>query len=374
MIHYLTKFRTITTILISIALLSCAGEDGMDGTNGTNGLNGTNGSDGADGVDGASIGLITESTTEGCNTLTFYYDANNNQVKEASESVISSFEFCNGVNGTDGTDGTNGTDGVSIGMFTVNAELTDCEYGGKLFSFYSDTNGDGEYNNDETIISTQAICNGETGSIGETGANGDTYNMFIETATVSQCTNSGFVVNVYLDSNTNGLYDVDVDTITSENVICFPDRNTLPMPDYSALGHSFLPIGIWKLYSITGTPVAEEDRFTVYIYPDELNPNVLDNETVVQSGWLDFNTTTKIGWTSNKYSTPQGVDYDGFNFDESKIEGLSEDYNGVQLKYFPATETKAEYLYFDYPYDYRATDSSIFPTLLRGCVFYRVNN
>jgi len=355
------------TILIGLALISCSVENGIDGVDGRDGVNGI---DGSNGIDGKSIGLITESDENGCNSLTFYYDANNNQIKEPSEAEISSLVFCNG---------TDGTDSPNILMFSSDADENICAYGGKIFSFYQDLNSNGEYDIEDIIIGTESICNGETGGVGQNGSDADIYNIFIEEATTDQCSNGGFVANVFLDSNNNGVYDIDNDTITSENIICFPDRNTLPMPDYSALGHTMQAIGIWRLYSIKGVPVDESDRFNIYIYPDDLNPNLLVDVGANQSGWLDFKDSTKIGFTYSDYSNETGFVRGVINFDESKVEGLKQDRTYADgsgaLLYIPETDGDPEYVYFSYPSNYDNTwyDTDIWSQELEQCIFYRVN-
>lgn len=89
-------------LFFSIIVISCTpdmveGIDGRDGRDGLNGINGVDGQDGADGESGVSIGMSVNELGNGCNELTFYYDANNNQQND-NETVISTITVCNGQN------------------------------------------------------------------------------------------------------------------------------------------------------------------------------------------------------------------------------------------------------------------------------------
>lgn len=79
------------------------GQDGQDGADGADGTDGTNGADGQDGADGISIGLISEDIGDGCTRLTFFRDLNLNEILDNSETIITTFDVCNGQDTTGST-------------------------------------------------------------------------------------------------------------------------------------------------------------------------------------------------------------------------------------------------------------------------------
>ena len=90
------SLNTLFLLIFSIVVISCTPDEiqGLDGRDGRDGLNGINGADGESGV---SIGMSVNDLGNGCNELTFYYDANNNQQND-NETVISTITVCNGQN------------------------------------------------------------------------------------------------------------------------------------------------------------------------------------------------------------------------------------------------------------------------------------
>ena len=90
------SLNTLFLLIFSIVVISCTPDEiqGLDGRYGRDGLNGINGADGESGV---SIGMSVNELGNGCNELTFYYDANNNQQND-NETVISTITVCNGQN------------------------------------------------------------------------------------------------------------------------------------------------------------------------------------------------------------------------------------------------------------------------------------
>ena len=156
-------------------------------------------------------------------------------------------------------------------------------------------------------------------------------------------------------------------TDTTSNTV-----SDIDFPDYKSQGHSMKAIGVWRLLSIQNVVVDESERFNILIYPDDVNPNKLNNTSINQTGWMDFNTTKKIGW-SYRYKNESGVSTGEFTIDESKIDGLLNDWtSGNNIRYYEKTDEAAEYLYFSYQFDVRAYDQKIFPKLLYNCKFYRL--
>lgn len=326
-------------------VFSCTPEDGVDGRDGTNGQ------DGADGKDGFSIGLVSTDLGNGCRELNFFRDSNNNGVQESNESSITTFEIC---------------DGISPNIKMISQDNESCPNGGKIFTFFNDIDDDGELDANEDVLGSDSVCNGVDGIDGNAGSG---YALFIEQATTSECTNGGFKVSVFIDLNSNAAYDSSTESIRNSTVICYPDKDSIEFPDYSELGHTMGAIGIWRLYSVSGKPVAESNRFNIKIYPDDLNPNPLTTEANNQTGWLDFGEQTKIAWSYvwgrvNNSNIVTG----NFNVDESKIEGVTKNV-GKFMMWYPATNDTAEYISWDFD---DAPDLEVFPEGLNNAIFYRV--
>ena len=160
-------------------------------------------------------------------------------------------------------------------------------------------------------------------------------------------------------------------TDTNSNTV-----SEIDFPDYKSQGHTMKAIGVWRLLSIQNVVVDESERFNILIYPDESNPNKLDNSSSSQTGWMDFNTTKKIGWNYylSQVNNNGNIDKKGiFRIDESQIDGLKNDWtSNNNIIYYEKTDDLAEYLYFSYQFDVRAYDQKIFPKLLYNCKFYRL--
>ena len=96
--------------------------------------------------------------------------------------------------------------------------------------------------------------------------------------------------------------------------------------------------------------------------------HLLNNNDSNQTGWIDFNTTTKIGW----YNSIGGLSKNQvFRIDSRKIEGYS--FQNRFVIYVAATDSSAEYVAFDGKVNYDTEiDYEIFPLGLDKCVFYRL--
>jgi hypothetical protein len=344
--------KSYKSLLISLFILglSCTPEDGVDGRDGTNGQ------DGLDGQDGFSIGLVSTDLGNGCRELNFFRDSNNNGVQDGSESSITSFEVCSGIT-------------PNIAM--VSQDNTSCPNGGKIFTFFNDLDDDGVLDSNEVVLGTESICNGEDGADGSASG---TYSLFIEETSSTDCTNGGFVVSVFGDLNGNGEYDSNSETISNSTVICFPSKDSLEYPDYSTLGHDFLLLGVWRLYSIEGTPVPEENRFNIRFYPDPLNPAKLSNSTTNQTGLLEFPLgSTAIGWRSEgRVYNATGWLHD-LSFDHSLIEGVKDNFSYSkkdELRFFGGKEGVTPFIEFNIPKV--VTESDKFPLGLPNAIFYKV--
>ena len=117
-----------------------------------------NGKDGIDGLDGISLGIITTDIEDGCRLLTFFEDTNLNGLKDENEEMVSTSNICDGENG------------ASIKAFTTAS--TTCDNGGIIYSFYGDTNNNDVLDENESVINESLVCNGERGARGSSGTNG----------------------------------------------------------------------------------------------------------------------------------------------------------------------------------------------------------
>lgn len=342
--------RPLAFFLLIVLTVSCTPEDGVDGRDGTNGQ------DGSDGQNGISIGLVSTDLGNGCRELNFFRDSNNNGVQDGSESTISTFEVCSGLT-------------PNIAMVSQND--TSCPNGGKIFTFFNDTNDNGVLDSNENILGSESVCNGVDGVDGSASG---TYSLFVEETTSDSCTNGGFVVSIFGDLNGNGTYDGSSESITNSTVICFPSKESLEYPDYSELGHDFLLLGVWRLYSIEGTPVPEENRFNIRFYPDPLNPSKLSNNTTNQTGLLEFPVGgVPIGWKSEgRVYNPTGYQHD-LSFDHSLIDGIKDNFlygYKDELRFYGGKEGVTPFIEFNVPKV--ATESDKFPLGLPNARFYKV--
>lgn len=103
--------------------------------------------DGANGLDGTSPSIVALSPGDP--------NCPNGGVK------INSYYVCNGLNGTNGT---NGADGASIGVNITNTTCSSPTRPGKSVEFYKDANNNGIKDPSETAVSTMLVCDGENGA------------------------------------------------------------------------------------------------------------------------------------------------------------------------------------------------------------------
>ena len=153
-------------------------------------------------------------------------------------------------------------------------------------------------------------------------------------------------------------------------------------PDYAAQGHSMSAIGVWTLYSTRNNPIPQSRQFEIKIYPDSNNPNKLNNTTSPQTGRVDFNGTTGLGFNYN-YGTYNGstisVNTSGsggngiLRFDSTDIPGIDTNafYGGKYFyaTYYFATDSEAEKIVINL--NVSTVDQSIYPDTLISAVFYR---
>ena len=202
---------------LTLLLFSCTPEDGIDGINGIDGL---------DGIDGTSIGVLVEEN-DGCKTVSFYRDENNNSVYD-NELILTSVTLCDGADGADGADGSDGvdgTDGISVGVYIEQLE-NDCQ---RLF-FFQDNNRNNLKDEGDETLSSMELCNGADGSDGTNGTNGvngQSYVFVFSNALGSVCSQGGVSIDVYYDNDANGTYS-SVDTLFQTTTHCFSQTSGSP--------------------------------------------------------------------------------------------------------------------------------------------------
>ena len=132
-----------------------------------------------------------------------FYRDLNNNGSFDNEPIVDTINICNGQDGANGEDGVDGEDGVSIGV--VITELTDdCN----MLTFYRDINLNNVRDANESVISTTNICNGEDG-----------VSIKAITSTNTECDNEGIKYSFYADLNNNDSLD-DTESIINEVVLC----------------------------------------------------------------------------------------------------------------------------------------------------------
>ena len=141
-------------------------------------------------------------------------------------------------------------------------------------------------------------------------------------------------------------------------------------------------IGVWTLYSTRNNPIPQSRQFEIKIYPASNNPNKLNNTTSPQTGRVDFNGTTGLGFLYN-YGTFNGstisVNTSGsggngiIRIDSSEINGIDTTifYNDkyIYATYYFATDSEAEKIVINL--NVNTVDQSIYPDTLINAVFYR---
>lgn len=152
--------------------------------------------------DGASVGLITDTLSSHCTKLQFFLDANNNGALDEDENIVNEFEVCNGSNGS------------SIGLSTIESTSEECANNGYKHTFFLDNNSNGTQDEGERVLSSIITCNGLDG-----------YSVGVDILSVDRsiCEDGGWLINLFVDSNKNGLFD-DGEEIISSKTNCFPDE------------------------------------------------------------------------------------------------------------------------------------------------------
>jgi len=296
--------KRVLIAALALIFLQCVPEDGIDGLNGQDGIDGTNGTNGQDGNDGVSIGLESNALGNGCRELIFFKDSNNNGVKDSSESVVSSFEIC---------------DGTSPNIKLITEESESCANGGTVFIFFDDINDDGVIDSNESILGTETICNGLDGQ------NGTSVSLFIEEASLTDCPSGGLLITVFIDADGDGEYDEDTESIVTQTVACYPER-LLNIPTdgllayYPFSGNANDASGNGKNGQVNGATLTT-DRFgnanSAYQFTTDQDITVPGTETygnvypITVSLWYNA-TELKSGETANLFSKYRSAAWNGY--------------------------------------------------------------
>ncbi|MEO1254244.1 MAG: hypothetical protein AAFY41_05065, partial [Bacteroidota bacterium] len=168
-----------------------------------------NGLDGADGLDGRSPIINVDTDVPGCENggiaLTFGYD---DDADGTIDEVLETAQICNGANANDGSDGLNT-------IIETIADPAECTNGGLEIRVGLDKNRDGDIDesvdaDDNELVSTEIICNGEDGMDGNDGRE------IIMTSVFAPCGDAGGRTYSFgYDNDNDGVID---DLLTSFTV------------------------------------------------------------------------------------------------------------------------------------------------------------
>ncbi len=125
-----------------------------------------------------------------------FIDSNLDGVVSSNESVLSTNKICNGVNGS------NGSDGVGTGIEIEVADAASCPAGGSRFKTFGDTNNNGVLDLGESLRSLTTLCNGISGT------NGESAHLSVAPASLNECPAGGFVYSSSVGSQNPSLTTV----------------------------------------------------------------------------------------------------------------------------------------------------------------------
>ena len=186
-----------------------------------NGSNGNDGSNGSDGTNGLTSLLRATSESPGANCanggvkIDLGLDSNEDGSLDDDE-VQSTYYLCNGADGNDGSNGTNGTNGLnSLMQCTIEPSGPNCPAGGFLIEIGLDTNENGILDGDEVIGTPKYLCHGADGADGTNGTDGKSP-IVTTTPNPSECGNGGFEISIGFDNTGDGSIDELLETL----VIC----------------------------------------------------------------------------------------------------------------------------------------------------------
>lgn len=117
-----------------------------------------------------------------------------------------------GENGAPGENGENGENGANSAVRINPADLAACPEGGSLIEFGLDTNGNGLLDPEEDVFQSTSIRNGTTGDAGLNTV------IRMSPADMADCEFGGTLFESGLDTNRNGVLDLDEDVLESSTI------------------------------------------------------------------------------------------------------------------------------------------------------------
>lgn len=103
--------------------------------------------------------------SQGGIVYTIYVDLNQSEDLDADDSILKSFNVCNGTNGSNGTNGTNGIDGKGVAFAVVAASVEQCPAGGSTILMATDIGNTGVYSVEAPNQQSMTVCNGQNAAV-----------------------------------------------------------------------------------------------------------------------------------------------------------------------------------------------------------------
>lgn len=154
---------------------------------------GGNNAGAAQSVSASETGVaIQQATAAQCSqggiVVVVFDDTNGNGQLDPGEEIVSENVICNGAQGQ------------GAGIQVAQASTNSCPAGGIVITTFIDSKNDGTLDPGDKITSTNAVCNGVTGATGETG---NSFSVSQTPASAAQCPAGGYVYTIQ-ELNGNG--------------------------------------------------------------------------------------------------------------------------------------------------------------------------
>lgn len=106
--------------------------------------------------------------SQGGIVYTIYVDLNFSDTLDVDDSVVKSFNVCNGTNGSNGSNGANGSDGKDgngVAFAVVAATVQQCPSGGSTILMATDVGNTGVYSVTAPNQQSMTVCNGQNATV-----------------------------------------------------------------------------------------------------------------------------------------------------------------------------------------------------------------
>ena len=145
------------------------------------------------------------------------------------------------------------------GIDVSNASLADCPAGGKTYAVYSDENHDGRKQDEESVLSTQVVCNGTNGASGSNGSNGTNgsngsngsngHSLVFTTVSAPPevCASGGSTLLIASDIHDLGIYDPTLPNQSAMTVCNGSNGQNAEVPSYTPV-EAIQPCGATVAY------------------------------------------------------------------------------------------------------------------------------